>query len=248
MLNAQFFTNTGQFRDKNEDAGGIYYNQTQQQLLVICDGMGGHRAGEVASQFVVDAIKTRFEAENYIEESQAEDWLQTTLGQVNRELYQQSVESTEYHGMGTTCVCALVYDHHVVIANIGDSRAYLINSRKIEQVTHDHSFVNYLLMIGEISEEEAFNHPQRNIITKVMGTDKFVKADIFVKRTRLYNYLLFATDGLTDYVRDDTLQQLLSDEKEDLHTQGEKLLEHAEAASSKDNISIILAEIEGEQV
>lgn len=127
MLKAHFFTDMGRYRDKNEDAGGVFYNQTEQQLLVLCDGMGGHLAGEVASQFVTDELKRRFEAENLIEEEQAETWLRTTLKAINRDLYRQSVENPEYKGMGTTCVCALVFDHFIVVANVGDSRAYLVN-------------------------------------------------------------------------------------------------------------------------
>lgn len=83
MLEAQFFTDTGQHRDKNEDAGGIFYNQTNQQLLVLCDGMGGHKAGEVASKFVTDELKSRFEAENLIEEHQAENWLRNNIKDIN---------------------------------------------------------------------------------------------------------------------------------------------------------------------
>src|SRR5699024_9395451 len=96
MLKAQFFTDTGRYRDKNEDAGGVFYNQTEQQLLVLCDGMGGHLAGEVASQFVTEKLQSRFEEENLIEANQAEDWLRTTLKTINRELYQLSVENPEY--------------------------------------------------------------------------------------------------------------------------------------------------------
>lgn len=198
MLKAQFYTDKGQYRENNEDAGGVFYNKTNQQLLVLCDGMGGHQAGEVASQFVTKELQQRFEEENLIEAHQAEDWLRSTLKNINRELYQLSIDRPEYSGMGTTCVCALVFDDYIVVANIGDSRAYLVNSRDVEQITSDHSFVNHLVMIGQITEEEAFSHPQRNIITKVMGTDKLVSPDIFVKRFNYYDYLILNSDGLTD--------------------------------------------------
>lgn len=172
MLEAQFFTDTGQHRDKNEDAGGIFYNQTNQQLLVLCDGMGGHKAGEVASKFVTDELKSRFEAENLIEQHQAENWLRNNIKDINFQLYHYAQENAEYKGMGTTCVCALVFEKSVVIANVGDSRAYVINSRQIEQITSDHSFVNHLVLTGQITPEEAFTHPQRNIITKVIKYDR----------------------------------------------------------------------------
>ncbi|MCD8851565.1 Stp1/IreP family PP2C-type Ser/Thr phosphatase [Staphylococcus xylosus] len=247
MLNAQFFTDTGQYRDKNEDAGGVFYNRTEQQLLVLCDGMGGHLAGEVASQFVTRELQQRFEEENLIEADQAETWLKTTLKAINRELYDKSVETPEYQGMGTTCVCALVFDNYVVVANIGDSRAYLVNSREIEQITNDHSFVNHLVMIGQISAEEAYTHPQRNIITKVMGTDRLVTPDIFVKKTKFYDYLMLNSDGLTDFVRNHKIQEALLQDNE-LETQGQYLIELALTEGTNDNVSLVLAEVEGDKV
>ncbi|WP_432720119.1 Stp1/IreP family PP2C-type Ser/Thr phosphatase [Staphylococcus shinii] len=247
MLNAQFFTDTGQYRDKNEDAGGVFYNRTEQQLLVLCDGMGGHLAGEVASQFVTKELQQRFEEENLIEADQAETWLKTTLKAINRELYDKSVEKPEYQGMGTTCVCALVFDNYVVVANIGDSRAYLVNSREIEQITNDHSFVNHLVMIGQITAEEAYTHPQRNIITKVMGTDRLVTPDIFVKKTKFYDYLMLNSDGLTDFVRNHKIQEALLQDNE-LETQGQYLIELALTEGTNDNVSLVLAEVEGDKV
>jgi protein phosphatase len=247
MLKAHFFTDMGRYRDKNEDAGGVFYNQTEQQLLVLCDGMGGHLAGEVASQFVTDELKRRFEAENLIEEEQAETWLRTTLKAINRDLYRQSVENPEYKGMGTTCVCALVFAHFIVVANVGDSRAYLVNSREIEQITNDHSFVNHLVMMGQITPEEAFHHPQRNIITKVMGTDKLVTPDVFVKKTKFFDYLLLNSDGLTDFTLNQAIQEeLMTDHTLEQH--GQNLINLALANDSNDNVSVILAEIEGDKV
>ncbi|MBF7017319.1 Stp1/IreP family PP2C-type Ser/Thr phosphatase [Staphylococcus durrellii] len=247
MLKAQFYTDKGQYRENNEDAGGVFYNKTSQQLLVLCDGMGGHQAGEVASQFVTKELQQRFEEENLIEDYQAEDWLRTTLKNINRELYQLSIDRPEYSGMGTTCVCALVFDDYIVVANIGDSRAYLINSRDVDQITSDHSFVNHLVMIGQITEEEAFSHPQRNIITKVMGTDKLVSPDIFVKRFNYYDYLILNSDGLTDYVRDNQLQEIIGD-NDSIDSIGAKLIEVALTNDSNDNISFVLAQIEGDKV
>lgn len=248
MLKAQIYSDKGQYRENNEDTGGIFYNKTQQQLLVLCDGMGGHLAGEIASQYVTNELQKCFEEENLIEPDQAESWLRTTLKRINRELYQLSTDRLEYSGMGTTCVCALVFDEYVVVANIGDSRAYLVNSREVEQITNDHSFVNHLVMIGQITEEEAFNHPQRNIITKVMGTDKLVSPDIFVKKTNFYDFLMLNTDGLTDYVKNKPIQDILNDEDATMDSLGHSLIDIALTNDSNDNISIILAKIEGDKV
>ena len=247
MLNAQFFTDTGQHREKNEDAGGIFYNQTHQQLLVLCDGMGGHKAGEVASQFVTNELQKRFEEENLIEIHQAESWLRSNIKDINFQLYNYAQEHPAYNGMGTTLVCAIVYDKKVVVANVGDSRAYVVNQRQIEQITSDHSFVNHLLITGQITEDEAFNHPQRNIITKVMGTDKRVSPDLFVKRTHFYDFLLLNSDGLTDYVRDYEIQEELNQEGS-IDDYGERLMQLAMSHDSKDNVSFILSAKEGDKV
>ncbi|MGX0910095.1 Stp1/IreP family PP2C-type Ser/Thr phosphatase [Staphylococcus caprae] len=247
MLNAQFFTDTGQHREKNEDAGGIFYNQTHQQLSVLCDGMGGHKAGEVASQFVTNELQKRFEEENLIEIHQAESWLRSNIKDINFQLYNYAQEHPAYNGMGTTLVCAIVYDKKVVVANVGDSRAYVVNQRQIEQITSDHSFVNHLLITGQITEDEAFNHPQRNIITKVMGTDKRVSPDLFVKRTHFYDFLLLNSDGLTDYVRDYEIQEELNQEGS-IDDHGERLMQLAMSHDSKDNVSFILSAMEGDKV
>lgn len=247
MLDARFFTDKGQYRDKNEDAGGIFYNKTNQQMLVICDGMGGHQAGEIASQFVTSELQNAFEEENFIEEEQADTWLRTTLKTINLKLYYYAQDNSEYRGMGTTCVCALIYDKKLILANIGDSRAYVINSREIEQITQDHSFVNHLVMTGQISEDEAFNHPQKNIITRVMGTDRHVTPDIYYKRINFYNYLLLTTDGLTDYVRNSAISESLN-ESLTVDELGQNLIQLALNLDSRDNISVILAAIEGGKV
>ncbi|PZP91823.1 MAG: protein phosphatase [Staphylococcus epidermidis] len=208
MLNAQFFTDTGQHREKNEDAGGIFYNQTQQQMLVLCDGMGGHQAGEIASQFVTYELQKRFEEENLIEINRAESWLRSNIKEINFQLYNYAQENEDYRGMGTTLVCAIIYDKQVVVANVGDSRAYVINQRQMDQITSDHSFV---------------------------------------KRTHFYDYLLLNSDGLTDYVRDYEIQELLSSNNS-LDVHGNELLDLALAHDSKDNVSFILLKLEGDKV
>ena len=247
MLNAQFFTDTGQHREKNEDAGGIFYNQTQQQMLVLCDGMGGHQAGEIASQFVTYELQKRFEEENLIEINRAESWLRSNIKEINFQLYNYAQENEDYRGMGTTLVCAIIYDKQVVVANVGDSRAYVINQRQMDQITSDHSFVNHLVMTGQITKDEAFHHPQRNIITKVMGTDKRVSPDIFTKRFNHYDFIMLNSDGLTDYVRGESIHESFN-ESLSLEEHGEQLIQLALNHDSKDNISVLIAAIEGDRL
>ncbi|WP_414053927.1 Stp1/IreP family PP2C-type Ser/Thr phosphatase [Macrococcus equi] len=243
-MHARFFTDIGPVRSRNEDAGGVYYNHTEQMLVVICDGMGGHNAGDVASQFVNDLIGTRFSEENFIERQEAESWLKSNISDINRLLYQQSHQENENQGMGTTLVCAILYDHQVVLANVGDSRAYLINEREMRQVTHDHTFVNHLVMAGGLTKEEARNHPQRNVITKVMGSDKRIYPDLFEYDFDRYQYLLLSSDGLTDYIDESLIHEIIY-RSETVKDAGEALINACIEAPSRDNISLVLVPLKG---
>ncbi|MCE4956798.1 Stp1/IreP family PP2C-type Ser/Thr phosphatase [Macrococcoides caseolyticum] len=243
-MHARFFTDMGPVRTRNEDAGGVYYNHTGQMLVVICDGMGGHNSGDIASKFVNDLIKARFCSENYIEQSNAEHWLKMNISDINRQLYQQSHQNNEHQGMGTTLVCALLFDHHVVIANVGDSRAYLIHHSEIRQVTHDHTFVNHLLMAGGLTKEEAKHHPQRNVITKVIGSDKRIHPDMFEYDYDRYQYLLLTSDGLTDYLEETFIHEMIY-AHDTVKAAGEALIEAAVKAGARDNISLVLVPLKG---
>ncbi|TDM03977.1 Stp1/IreP family PP2C-type Ser/Thr phosphatase [Macrococcus carouselicus] len=243
-MEARFFTELGYARDRNEDAGGVFINHTGQKMLVICDGMGGHNSGDIASQFVAARLKQHFESENLIEFPQAEDWLKRHIADINRELFDQAHRQDENKGMGTTLVAALLFDDHVVIANIGDSRSYLINEREMRQITIDHTFVQHLVMAGELTKEEAAAHPQRNIITKVMGTDRHVIPDIFTFSLRRYNYLLLSSDGLTDYAPEKPLHQLLMHDMP-INDKGQALIDFALNSQVKDNVSFVLCELGG---
>lgn len=243
-MHARFFTDIGPVRARNEDAGGVYYNHTGQMLVVICDGMGGHNSGDVASKFVNELIGKRFSEENYIERENAESWLKCNISDINRQLYQHSHSNNEHQGMGTTLVCAILYEHQVVIVNIGDSRAYLINEREMRQVTHDHTFVNHLLMAGGLTKEEARNHPQRNVITKVMGSDKRVHPDIFEYDFDRYTFLLLSTDGLTDYLEEEMIHSIIYNHNSIKET-GNALIEASVNAGARDNISLVLVPLKG---
>lgn len=245
-MEARFFTDIGVTRARNEDAGGVFINRTGQQLLLICDGMGGHNAGDVASQFVKEQLQYRFEQENLIELSQAQEWLKRHLTEINHELYQLAHQDNAYQGMGTTIVAAIIYEEKIVIANIGDSRAYLINDRDFRQVTNDHTFVNHLVMAGELTKEEAAVHPQRNIITKVLGTDKRVYPDLFVYETKRYDMVMLSSDGLTDYVEESVIHQLLQQNKP-LEAVGQELITAAIQSEVRDNVSCVIGRFGGVQ-
>lgn len=233
----------GNYRETNEDLTGHFYNGTKQPLLLIADGMGGHQYGEVASKFVHDKIKAAWEDENMFNIDEAERFLRDLVIKTNRELFDYQDHNPEYKGMGTTLVLVAVIETSILVLNVGDSRAYVMNNRKIEQVTEDHTFVNVLVMSGEITKEEALNHPRRNLITKAMGTEKIIQADVFRLRGRQYDYIVLATDGLTDAIRPDEIHYAMYDSKMTLEKKAEHLTITAQDKKSRDNISVVLADL-----
>ncbi|MCL0087895.1 Stp1/IreP family PP2C-type Ser/Thr phosphatase [Dehalococcoidia bacterium] len=224
-------------RANNEDSlavtrfGDIY-------LLAVADGLGGHSAGEIASGLAVIELE---EAVNKGFSEGIADFrmlLQQAFEKTNREIYSLARENPDYSNMGTTLVAALIEEERCVIANIGDSRAYLIGE-EIKQQTKDHSFVQELVDRGIISEEEAFDHPEKNIITRVMGTDADIKPDLYEIRI-CGQYLLLCSDGLTDSLRGEEIRRIIISSK-DLDEACEKLINSAKETNGRDNITVILA-------
>jgi len=233
----------GEFRNLNEDRTGVFYNKTNQVLFLVADGMGGHAHGDVASKFVNDEIQKAWQAENLIKSDHAEEFLRDLVIKTNRKLYDLQNVHDDYSGMGTTLVLASIIDDTIFILNIGDSRAYAMKRRSIEQVTTDHSFVNLLVESGEITKEEAINHPKRNVITKAMGSDRLIQPDIFRLRNKQYDYILLASDGLTDVLREDSIHSTVYQKNLSLQERVDLLIRQAEENASRDNISICLADL-----
>lgn len=155
-MDAYFATDCGRVRKANEDAGGIFVNKANQVLAIVADGMGGHQAGEVASELAVAVTKEKWEQADVITKpTEAEDWLFATMSEINRIIFERSLEKDVYQGMGTTVVLSICTEEFVTIAHVGDSRCYLLNDTKFEQITVDHSLVNELIRTGQISELDA---------------------------------------------------------------------------------------------
>lgn len=237
----------GDYRDLNEDVTGIFKNGTGQMLMLVSDGMGGHRYGDVASRFVHDEVGDAWENENLLNVEDGVEFLRRLVMDVNRRMFDYQQENPEYQGMGTTLVLAAVIEEAIIILNVGDSRAYAMNDRTIEQVTKDHSFVNMLVDAGEITETEAKVHPKRNIITKAMGTDRLIQADVFRLRNRQYDYLLLASDGLTDDLDDSELHAIITRGGRALEEKASQLVDQALESGSTDNISLVLADLKASE-
>ena len=214
-------------------------------IFALADGMGGHNKGEVASKLAVENI-IEFLKENLLQSSNIkidyiDDIIKQAYHNVNNIIYEKSMSSLEFEGMGTTLVIAIIYKNNLYVANVGDSRCYLLNENGFNKITIDHSVVEELVKANIITEEEAKTHPRRNHITRAIGTDEMVIVDIFRKKLKPHDKILMATDGLTGYVLDEKIEEILtSDDNIDVITNN--LIEFANDVSGKDNTSVILIE------
>lgn len=241
-MNITAITHQGFHRNHNEDYVQYVYNQTNQLLMVACDGMGGHNAGEVASTIACNSLIESFKATNLITKDQAKEWLRVQINDVNELIFKRSQSNDDERGMGTTLCAAIVYHDEVWVANIGDTRAYMISQDKIHQLTYDHTFVGHLMRSGELTDDEARQHPQRNILTKSVGTSRLIYPDIMKYSTKYKDFILLCTDGLTDELTDDEIKSI-TNQSNDVHQAAEQLIELALNRGASDNLSIILLDL-----
>lgn len=239
-VDAYFTTDCGRVREVNEDAGGIFINKANQVLAIVADGMGGHQAGEVASELAVVITKEKWEqTEKITKPTDAEEWLLATMLEINKYIYQRSLEKEIYHGMGTTVVLSICTEEFVTIAHVGDSRCYLLNDTNFEQITVDHSLVNELIRTGQISEVDAEQHPRKNVLLKAVGTEATVKADVKTIGWNEEHRLLLCSDGLTNKVTDLELEHALR-QMENIHETAQSLVELANERGGEDNITLAI--------
>ncbi len=226
------YTTTGR-RENNEDSFTVR-NFDSVWLIAVADGVGGHAAGEIASKTAI------LELENTIEElfskldSKPEMVLREGCARANNRILDLSQVSPRYHGMATTLVATLISRDNVVLANIGDSRAYLIQGDEIRQVTRDHSLVQEMVDRGIIRPEDAFGHPQSNIITKALGLEKQIEPDIYRLELKKGDTLLLCSDGLSDTLRDEEIKRVLKEGKT-----AKNLAAAALEKGAQDNITVI---------
>ena len=226
-------TDTGRQRRGNEDS-----SYAQAPVFVVADGMGGAQAGEVASQMVVDAFSAGLPGDGTPEER-----LSVVVQRANREIHERSRSEAENAGMGTTVTAAYLDADAVVLAHVGDSRAYLLRDGELSRLTEDHSLVEELLRGGKLTEEEALEHPQRSVITRALGIEPIVEIDTWTYPLRPGDVVLLCSDGLTSMISERQVQELLA-EAEDLGSAGDRLIEAANAAGGRDNITVVLFRVE----
>lgn len=241
-MKAVFVTDRGKVRQHNEDSGGIIQNLDGHRLAIVADGMGGHLAGEVASGMTLLELKKQWEiAKGITTADKAEKWLKEQILHVNQLLYDHARSNSECDGMGTTIVAAISTEHFATVANIGDSRCYLLNESGFNQVTVDHSLVNELVRFGQISKEDAEHHPRKNVLLRALGTEEKVEMDIKTIIFEEGDCLLLCSDGLSNKVSEQEMKEILSSDC--LHEQkAAKLISLANDYGGEDNISLAIVE------
>ena len=236
-------SDVGKVREINEDS--VFLSEAYPnglRIAIVADGMGGHLAGEVASQTAIELITKLLHSKlsEDITIEKLEEALQEGIIESNSKIYLQSKNDLQFRGMGTTVVAAIISNEWIILGHIGDSRAYLVNETKITQLTKDHSLVNELLRNGQITEEEAENHPQKNILTRALGTDELVKIDHTVIHWENEDTLILCTDGLTNRVSDQKMSDLINNRAFTAQDIADQLVELANEAGGEDNISVII--------
>lgn len=238
-------SSTGKVRDKNEDAVGKFENKRGLILALITDGIGGNNAGEVASQMVVTHIGSSFEKTEIDSLADIKDWFIKKLAQENAAILNQSNTDRRLKGMGTTMVAALIDGNESLIANIGDSRGYVLSEKKLTQITEDHSYVNELVKHGDLTPDQAKNNPYKNIITKSLGINDDATADFKHYQIKENDQILLCTDGLTNMVDDPEIERILAMD-EDLQSKCNLLVSLANQNGGLDNITVLVARYNAE--
>ncbi len=241
-MQAVTLTDQGQVRAYNEDSTNAVQNSLGEYLVVVADGMGGHQAGDIASALAVESLQLSWEDEKEgFRPGRAEAWLLHTIQRANETILSVSKEKPEYAGMGTTLVAAVCSKEFITIGHVGDSRGYLFGDNVLDQKTSDHSLVNELVKSGQLSEEEAEDHPRKNVLLRALGTDKNVKVDIHTFEWEENEAALFCSDGLTNKVSDNQLQDVMNSDQT-LEEKAAELIRLANEAGGEDNITVAIVE------
>jgi len=239
VLKTFSITDIGRKRKVNQD-----YLYTSEEpvgnlpnLFIVADGMGGHNAGDYASKLTVETMVSEIEASF---EKNPVRIFGKAISAANEKILQKAAETPALEGMGTTVVAATCLGKYLQVANVGDSRLYVIG-REIRQITRDHSLVEEMVRVGTITHEEARVHPDKNIITRAVGASETVEADYFTVELEEGDIVLMCTDGLTNMLEDEEIRMILGGAR-DIVEQAQKLVDMANRNGGKDNISVVLIE------
>ena len=241
-------TDQGRVRDHNEDSIG---SNPERGLLVLADGMGGHKGGEVASALAVDTILDQLknflplitpgetdEKTGYSLESMA---IEQAIVKANTVIYQASKNNVQYEGMGTTVVVLLFYDNRITVAHVGDSRLYRLRDNVLEQMTRDHTLLQELVDRGFYTKQEARKSLNKNLVTRAVGVNTTVDVDLLEDITLTNDIFILCSDGLNDMIEDKLIEDTVLNYREDLDKAAKELINQANQHGGKDNVSAMLA-------
>jgi len=240
-LKAFSITDIGEKRRINQDYVFCELNPIGNlpNLFIVADGMGGHKAGDYASRFCVE-----FFTQHIRNSSQTSPiaLIEEAINATNEAVYKMSKEQVEFEGMGTTFVVATIFKNEMYVANIGDSRLYVIDSQ-IRQITEDHSLVQAMVNTGELNRDEARAHPNKNIITRALGVNEIAQPDFFEVELSRGDIVLMCSDGLTNMLEDENIERIIRKNVNDPKTAAETLVKQANENGGKDNIAVIVIKV-----
>ena len=246
MMIVSAISDIGVKRENNEDAMFASSDKVL-PLFIVADGMGGHNAGDIASNMAVEIIRDGFISmkDNLNSSRKIKKAIKNVLLEANDFIYKKSLDLDGCKGMGTTVVLAYYFNNKFYLGNVGDSRAYIISNNNIRQITDDHTLVNELIKKGSINKSQALNHPQRNVITQALGTDIDIKIDIYEVDFNEGNVFLLCSDGLYNMVDEESILDTIINSPS-LDNGTKVLVNKANENGGIDNITIITTKLDNE--
>lgn len=236
-MDSFYLTDTGMVRDHNEDSLIITKNNEGNYLMAVADGMGGHKAGEVASSIAINYLGKRFNDSFFkMSKSDAVAWIRSSVNEINSLIFKYTDEHPESKGMGSTLVMAIITPSYILFGNIGDSSGFVVKNNSLHKVTYDHTLVNLLVSAGELTEEEAKNHPRKNILMNALGVNDPIDIDVFDCSMDI-DEIMLCSDGLTTMLQDDQIEDILLSDFS-LEDKVIKLIQKANDMGGNDNISV----------
>ena len=240
LIETAYASSIGRIRKSNQDFVRVFKNKSDITLAIVCDSMGGHQGGDVASTMAVSHLGHNFISTDFSEEKLAKKWLDVQLHSENETILKTADRFPDLNGMGTTIVLAFAFENSALIAHLGDSRAYSYIDGKFTQLTEDHSLVNDLVKMGQITKEQAKHHPQKNIITQALGVSSTIDPEFTTISLKPNDMILLCTDGLTNSLSDPQIQQILATRDLSLKDRCNKLINEANRLGGGDNITVCL--------
>lgn len=245
-MEISILTDVGQRRTNNQDYANQYINKAGKSMIFLADGMGGHRAGNIASEMAVTDLGAAWVATEISTINEVREWFAENLEKENQQIHRIG-QDEEHKGMGTTLEAVAIIDDQVLFAHVGDSRIGLVRNGEYHQLTSDHSLVNALLKAGQITEEEAAHHPQRNIITQSIGQKDELQPDFGMVTVEAGDFIVINSDGLTNMISGDEIRDIVVSDLS-VEEKAKTLVRFANNAGGLDNITVVLIHFAEEDV